>query len=354
MTTLAVQLAGNGYRPLLVSTHGPLDSPLIEEARSSGVPVENLQMSRMYDPGGPARFLSLVRRTNPGVVHTRTTRADILGRLAARRGAAVVTNIVNMYPDDCLAQHGPIAGRLVMEAARRTKGGTTVFAVNAQALAGNVQDAFDVPASAVQVVYDGIDLERWRGAEPVSIPGVGDDDKVCLTVARLHPQKGLTDLIEAAQILRDPSIRFVVAGDGPQRNELTEAIDRAGLGERFVLLGARSDIPGLLARADLFVLPSRFEGLPSAAIEAMAAGKPIVATSVAGMPELVENGVNGWLVPTASPEELAEALKRALSSDLQAAGHEGLRRAQLKFSAPAMAKAFLSLYQGAAGAQKFL
>lgn len=348
MTTLAGELVGLGFDPLLVSTHGPVESQLIAEARAEGVPVENLRMGRLYDPAGPVRFLRILRRQRPAIVHTRTTRADLLGRMGARVGAATVTNIVNMYPQDCLAQHGPVLGRAVMAAALLTKRATTLFAVNAAALAANVREAFGVSASDIRLVYDGIDLSRWNGVEPANIPGVSDSDIVCLTVARLHPQKGLTDLVEAAlQVAANPAVKFVVAGDGPQRPELAARIKQAGLDQQFVLLGHRDDIPALLARSAVFVLPSRFEGLPSAAIEAMAAGKAIVATSVAGIPELVDEGVNGWLVPPASPRSLAETINKAIRSDLKAVGTAARIRAEEQFSAATMAAAFVHVYEEA-------
>lgn len=349
MANLGIELVRLGFNPMLVATHGPVESPLVAEVRDAGLPVENLRMSRMYDVAGASRFLDLLRLRNPAVVHTRTTRADILGRLGGRIGAAVITNIVNMYPHDCLAQHGSLVGRGVMSAARLTRGKTTLFVVNAAALSANVQESFGVTASRTRVVYDGIDLERWSGVEPAQIPGVDENDTVCLTVARLHPQKGLNDLIMAAAevVATVPNVKFLVAGDGPERAQLAAGIERAGLTGKFLLLGNRDDVPALLARSSVFVLPSHFEGLPSAAIEAMAAGKAIVGTSVAGMPELVEHGVSGWLVPPASPHSLSSALVAALGSDLPGVGLAGRRRAERLFSAHSMAEEFGAVYQEA-------
>jgi glycosyltransferase involved in cell wall biosynthesis len=110
------------------------------------------------------------------------------------------------------------------------------------------------------------------------------------------------------------------------------------------LLGNRDDIPALLARADLFVLPSRFEGLPSAIIEAMAAGLPVVATAVGGVAELVEDRVSGWLVPAGAPAVLADGIRHALVADAVAVGAAGRGRAEAMFAAPAMAAHFADLY----------
>ncbi|MGH8896664.1 MAG: glycosyltransferase [Egibacteraceae bacterium] len=347
MATLAQELPSLGITPLLVTTHGPHHSSLTEAVRTAGVAVEHLDMQRMWDPTGPARLAGLVRGWRPQVVHTRTTRADLVGRVATAMGVAVVNNPVNLYPDDCLTQHGPVVGRAVMALARAGRRATRLFVANAQAVAANVQTAFRVPAERIQVIYDGIRLEPWAGAHPADLGGVSPTDLVCLTVARLHPQKGLEDLVDAAAevVGRRPDVRFVVAGDGPARHDLNQRIRAAGLQDQVLLLGNRDDVPSLAARACLFVLPSRFEGLPSAIIEAMGAGLPVVATAVGGVPELVDHGVTGWLVPAASPPALAKAILEALACDLKATATAGRRRALEHFSASAMARAFAQVYE---------
>ena len=348
MTTLAQQLVCMGQQPVLASTHGVETSPLIREAQESGVPVEHLQMHGMVDPGGAARLNSLIRRWRPSVVHTRTIRADLIGRIAAGYGLPVINNVVNLYPDDCIVRLGPAAGRGAMSLARSTKGAVRLFVANAEAVASNTGIAFGVPPERIRVVYDGLDLAAWAGAPPADLSGYGvtPGHTVCLTVARLHAQKGLEDLVEAARSIHEQrtDVVFVVAGDGPERADLTRQIRSAGLEDVVFLLGERDDISHLLARSSLFVLPSLFEGLPSAIIEAMGAGLAVVATRVAGIPELVVENETGWMVPPASPPALAEAILRALSTDLAAVGEAGRKRALRYFSAAAMGRDFEELY----------
>ena len=351
MATLAATLGSHGVDAKLIATHGPEDSPLIRQAKDAGIEVENLRMRSMWDPLGAKRFLDLMAAWHPDIVHTRTIRADLVGRLAVKREAAVINNIVNLYPDDCLARLGPFLGRAVMTVARATSSAARLFVANAKAVAVNTAEAFGVPPDRVRVVYDGLPLERWSASAPPDLSpyGIGPENVVCLTVARLHPQKGLEDLMLAARdVLKErPDVRFVVAGDGPLRDKLTALILSEGLDGRFVLLGNRNDVPALMARAALFVLPSRFEGLPSAVIEAMAAGKAVVATRTAGLPELVEDGVTGWLVPAARPHALGREVLQALDSDLCAAGGAGRRRAEELFSDAAMARGFAAVYEAA-------
>jgi glycosyltransferase involved in cell wall biosynthesis len=352
MSILARELVEREWQPLLVATHGPDDSELIAETRRAGVPVAHLRMHRMWDPSGPFRLLRLLRTWRPHLVHTRTIRADLLGRLGAGLGLPVINNVVNVYPQDCLVRLGPIVGRGVMALGRASRGAARLFVANARAVADNAVEAFGVPAERVEVVYDGLMLDRWAGATRADMRacGVAPDDRVCLTVARLHPQKGLEELIAAAAHVLSTrnDVRFLVAGDGPQRPHLEALVRRAGLSGRVVLLGNRDDVPELMARADLFVLPSRFEGLPSAIIEAMAAGRAVVASNTAGIPELVLPGQTGWLVPVGDPAALARTVLDALSADLASVGEQGRRRARERFSAPAMASSFARVYEAAA------
>jgi glycosyltransferase involved in cell wall biosynthesis len=162
------------------------------------------------------------------------------------------------------------------------------------------------------VVPLGIELERFARGTPLL------DGRIVGNVARLAEQKGHRDLVAAAALVleRRPDVRFVVAGDGELRRELQELAEP--LGDRFAFLGARSDVPDLLASFDVFAFPSRFEGLCVAVIEAQAAGVPVVATPVGGIKESIAEGETGWLVPPADPEALAERIVWVLDHDAEA------------------------------------
>lgn len=349
MATLARSLGELDIEPILVATHGPTDSLLIRETERAGVSIANLRMRGMTDPGGVRRFASLLRRSRPDVVHTRTIRADLLGRVAAGFRIGVLNNVVNLYPDDCLVRLGPVLGRGVMALAIASARAARILVANSSAVADNARVAFRVPQERVRVVLDGIALDRWEDAPPSDLApyAIADSDTVCLTVARLHPQKGLPDLIDAAaEVLRQrQGVRFVVAGEGPSRPDLEAQLRARGLEGRFILLGHRHDVPNLMARADLFVMPSRFEGLPTAIIEAMAAGRAVVATAVAGNAEVVVDGETGWLVPPGRPLVLAAAIDAALGSNLEAMGIAARRSAADRFSARTMAGSFAELYE---------
>jgi glycosyltransferase involved in cell wall biosynthesis len=186
------------------------------------------------------------------------------------------------------------------------------------------------------VVALGIDLDRFEGATPALHSGrplVGN-------VARLAAQKDHRTLIEAARLV--PEAEFVVAGDG----ELREELEREAEGSSVRFLGARDDVPELLASLDVFAFPSLFEGLCLAVIEAQAAGVPVAATPVGGIRETVVDGETGLLVPTGDPPALAAAIRRLLEDRpaAEAMAAEAKRRVRERFSVERMVEETLRLY----------
>ena len=148
---------------------------------------------------------------------------------------------------------------------------------------------------------------RERVRRDLSIPA---DAVVAITVANLRKEKDYPNLLRAAgqALAQHPGLYVLAVGQGPLEEEVRALHQELGLGDRVQLLGYRTDVPDLLASADLFVLASAFEGLPVSIMEAMSAGLPVVATSVGGVPEAVEEGVTGLLVPPRDAAALADAL----------------------------------------------
>lgn len=173
-----------------------------------------------------------------------------------------------------------------------------------------------VPRSRLRVIRNGIPLTEEQGRARLvrDGAGVGHGSPVVLTVARLCEQKGYERLLAAipsvARAFRDAS--FLWAGSGPSEEALRAAVRRFDLEEHVRFLGQRNDVPHLMAHADLFVLPSRFEGLPIVLLEAMAERLPVVATRVPGSAELVRDGVTGRLVEPDDTDALAAAIIEAL------------------------------------------
>jgi glycosyltransferase involved in cell wall biosynthesis len=196
--------------------------------------------------------------------------------------------------------------------------------------------------SSITVVPNGIDSARFRTATPLPINAPGG---LVVSVARLSPEKGIDTLIEAVAPL--PHVRVLIAGEGPERAALDARIAALGIGERVDLLGAWDDVPSLLMAAALYVQPSREEGQGIAALEAMAAGRAVIATRVGGLPEVVAENVTGWLVPPDDPTALGAAIQALLADPCarRALGDAGARRVEERFTADAMRTATRALYE---------
>jgi glycosyltransferase involved in cell wall biosynthesis len=172
----------------------------------------------------------------------------------------------------------------------------------------------------------------------------GRELPVIFTAARLHNQKGHAHLLEAAALV--PDALFLLAGDGPERARLEGRARQLGIEGRVRFLGQRRDIPELLAICDLFVLPSLYEGLPLSLLEAMAAGKPVIAAAIPGNDEIIIDGKTGLLVPPGSAADLAASIRRLLSDSALAAqfAEAGKDRVVRNFSAQAMAGRVTQIY----------
>ncbi len=217
------------------------------------------------------------------------------------------------------------------------------------------------PPQKIHVIHNGVDLSRFASTgmpEDVAPEfGLPAGSPLVTVVARLDPLKGIEDFLEAAALVaaRVPAARFLVVGDtcvkpndpgSGYRTALERKAQRLGLGRRIVFAGFRKDVARILSRAWVSVLPSHSEALSNTLIESMAAGAPVVATSVGGTPEVVEDGITGLLVPPRNPTRLAEAICQMLQQPARAAefGRAGRRRAQALFSVDRMVRETERLY----------
>jgi len=208
-----------------------------------------------------------------------------------------------------------------------------------------------LPAEKLVTIPNAVDCAAYE-APPGAIRGelgLPPGARIVLFIGRLHRQKGPDVLLQAAAMLRErtPDLHVVLAGDGPLRAQLAREAGELGLADRFHLLGPRDDVPALLADADLLALPSRWEGMPNAVLEAMAARKPSVAADVGGCREVIADGETGLLVPPDDPAALAAAIKRILADRNLAArmGAAARQRAEREFSIEKMVSRNEELYE---------
>jgi glycosyltransferase involved in cell wall biosynthesis len=301
---------------------------------AEGVTVIPLDPARVQGPAPRVvvELRSLMRRLRPDVVHVTDVwpAAQVAARIAGIRRLFVTHHTPELVTNDNLA------GRVL-----RALG----WAVRPRVIYTSETDRTnDARSLRTHVVYYGIDLDRFSNARPA----FEFEGGVVGEVARLVPQKGLDVLIRAAPLVleRHADTHFVVAGEGPARLDLEQQITEAGLEDRFVLTGHRTDVPELLASFDVFVLPSRFEGLCYAVIEAQAAGLPVVATPVGGVRENVIEGETGILCAVDDPQSLAAGIIALLDrpDEARRMGGAGRRRALDRYARSRMVAETIALY----------
>jgi glycosyltransferase involved in cell wall biosynthesis len=275
-----------------------------------------------------------LRRLAPHVVHTHSSKAGIVGRAAAAlAGVPAIVHSVHgwgFHPFQTAAQR-----RLFVAAERLAAAVTTHWVTVSRANAAEGLARGILSPGRWEVIRSGIALQRFSQparqaglhGELALAPGV----PLVGMVACLKPQKAPVDFVEvAAAVARaDPRPHFVLAGDGELRGEVERAVERAGIAQRFHLLGWRRDPETVIGSLDVLVLTSRHEGLPRVLPEAMAAGKPVVATAVDGSPEAVADGVNGRLHAVGDVDGMARSVTELLEAPGLAArfGRAGRARA---------------------------
>ena len=296
---------------------------LIERLREEGVrAVEVPELARNLNPWRDLRafykLYSWMRRERFDLVHTHSTKAGLLGRVAARLAAVPV--VLFTAHGWAFAEGRAYWKRRLLAHAERLAARVTakIICVSEHDRELALRWRVAKPGQLL-VVHNGIDPHSFLAADgsPVREELRLGKDPVVTFVGRLAPPKDPLTLLEAIRIL--PEGRVLLIGDGELRPQIERFVQERSLPGRVVMAGFRSDIPEVLAASDVFVLSSRWEGLPLTVIEAMMAGLPVVAARVGGIPELVEDGETGFLVPPSDPEALAEALQRLLED-------EGLRR----------------------------
>lgn len=317
---------------------------LANDLARSGIPVTCFNAVRAWQAPRVVRQLrSALKGWNPQILQTFLFHANFLGRLAG--WSAGVPHIVSGIRVAERRSRGHLAldrwtERLVQ----------THVAVSQSVADFSVRHA-GLSAQKMVVIHNGVDTNLYDHADPINASEVGlpDSSRVIITVGRLDRQKGLFDLLNAAAgiVHQFRDVHFLIVGEGDLRGELESQIQAQGLEARVHLTGWRADVPRLLNRAELFVLPSLWEGLPNAVLEAMAAGLPVVCTRVEGAEELIEPERSGLLVSPGNSVDLQQAITRLLIDKNfgKSLGNAGKQRAREQFSWKQMAASYAALYE---------
>lgn len=220
---------------------------------------------------------------------------------------------------------------------------------NSTALGNAYLGRYRVPKKRVSVIPNGIDAPPG----PHRVHAAPSNPGVILSVARLVPDKDHDTLVRAFAIVagRNPGVELRIVGDGPRRQAVENLVRRAGLSHRVRFLPGRLDLLPLYRESDIFVLSSHREGLPNVVLEAMAAGLPVVASAVGGIPEVVRHGRTGWLVPPEDPGAMADALEHLLADDCMrsAFGDAGRRLVEEEYSLSRMVRCHVELFEKITG-----
>jgi glycosyltransferase involved in cell wall biosynthesis len=316
---------------------GPGADAFYGELDHGGVAYERLQ-GAATDPRLPFRIARAARRLGAEALHTHLVHADAHGAAAA---SLLRVPLFSTKHNDDRFRTGAFrhVDRLL---ARRASG---VIAIS-EALRRFSVDRVGLPAEKVEVVRYGLDAPppAWGTNPPIDLP---ENAPLLLAMTRLVPQKGLDVAVEALARLQNERAMLVVAGEGPERKRLVELARTLGVGNRVLLPGRAGDVAPLLERASLLVHPARWEGFGLVLLEAMLAGRAVVATEVSAIPEIVIDGETGLLVPPDDPQALAHAIDRLLADEgeREQLGAAGLERAHAEFSVERMATRTAAVYE---------
>jgi glycosyltransferase involved in cell wall biosynthesis len=293
--------------------------PIFQQAvRQFGLGLVDLDVIRreirpIWDLGGLVRLRRFLRRESYQVVHTHTSKAGFVGRLAARLAGVPV--IIHTAHGFAFHESSPAPPRIFYSALERiaSRWCDRIVTVSEFHRTWAIELGMSDPQRIVAIPNGIADIARTRRASLADVRhemGAGPDDLVILSMARLAPDKGLEYLIEAASILPRVGRRmqFVIAGDGPHRDHLEYLASARGVSDRVKFLGFREDVGDLLAATDLIVLPSLREGLSIALLEAMAAARPIIATSIGSQREVAAHAEMARLVPPSDALALSQAI----------------------------------------------
>ena len=330
--TLAAGLDRARFECEVVSLYDPFPGGFEPELAAAGTAARHLGKHAGFDPRIYPRLARVMREFRPAAVHTHS----YVLRYALPVSRAPIVHTVHNLAGREVDRLGRLLHRLALRRGVR-------FVAIGREVARSFRETYGAEPAAI--IPNGIDLAppragraEWRRAH-----GFTEEDVLIVSVARLDPQKNPLLLIDA--LPPDPRCHLLLAGDGTLSGEV-----RRRAGERVHLLGVCTDVADLLRAADLFALASDYEGLPVAVIEAMAAGLPVVATAVGGVPELVEHEITGLLAPPRDGPALARALA-TLSADASrraVMGARGAERAR-RFGAATMIEAYAALFEKIAG-----
>jgi len=294
----------------------------IEKIEGSEVEVKSVDMRSRFNPGVILRLANLMKRENVDIVHSQGARADFFARIAAKlAGVPIVVSTVPMPVEGF--DVSPIRKLTYTVFNRFSERFVDRFIVVSDSLEKIMIEKHGIGPQRVVKIYNGIEKDEYciadeeiayRRSKFRKELGLGEDVPVVGAIGRLVWQKGFEYLIEAIpDLLKEfKKARFLIVGEGPLKDGLNVKSKMLKIEDKIIFTGFRSDIKEILASIDILVMPSLLEGLPIVLLEAMAMMKPIVATDIDGIKEVLDNGKTGLLIPPKNPRALTYAIVNLL------------------------------------------
>jgi glycosyltransferase involved in cell wall biosynthesis len=323
------------------------------ELIGEGIPVHVLSMYWTFDLTAVLRLASVVKERGVHLIHTHDNKSHFLGRVAGRiLGVPVVSTFHGQTKFGM--ELNIFKRKLYHWLVRKTDGLVTHFI----AVSSELRDELlrrGIGADRISLIPNGIDADRFvQEASAEAAPGrlgVTSDRYVIGVVGRLSGEKGHRHFFEAvAPLCRErPQLRCLIVGDGPLRGALESEVSRLGIRDQVTFAGFRRHIAGMYSLMDMVVLPSLGEGLPVTLLEAMAMGRPTVATRVGGVPEVIRDGQEGLIVPPEDPASLRSAMVRVLDDSVlsERLGRAAAATVRSRFGADALEKRTRQVYRDA-------
>lgn len=327
---------------------------LREELNALGVRVLPIPLKGSISPLSDWQTVFIIARhlkkNQVDILHAHSSKGALVGRLAALIARTPV--VVFTAHNSIFYEHwSPLKLKTMATVEKMLASGTQRIIAVSKALKEEIFKYEGIPESKISIVYNGVDLnkvhldgDKLRVCKNMGIPPLG---QLVGVVARLAPQKGVTYFLKAAALLKNHQVNFVVIGDGPLRQHLEQEAISLGLENRVFFTGYRSDINKIMPVLDVLVLPSVTEGLPLIILEAMAARRPVVATKVGGVPEVITHGQTGLLVEAKDSHALADAIEQLISNKDMALyiGNSARKLVEQKFTLQQMADTTMNIYQ---------
>jgi len=310
--------------------------------------IDPLDMTSRYNIGTISKLKKIIKIKDVQIVHSQGGRADFFARIAAR-----IANVPIIISSMAMLVEGYdvsiLRKDLYVLIDRWTERWVNKFIVLSEAMRRSLIERHKIPPENIVKIYNGIEIEEYnpdlkeeknKKLEGKRALGLKNDVPVIGAIGRLVWQKGFEYLIRAApEVLKKcPEARFLIVGEGPLKNKLILTSEKLNVADRITFTGFRSDIKEILASIDVLAMPSLLEGLPMVLLEAMAMAKPIVATRIDGITEVLENSKTGLLVPAKNSHALAEAIVGILNDKAKANffGQNAREAAKEKFSVKKM------------------